>query len=131
VALTALVAQGSFLDDPFRPLLGFTGAGLVFFGLVWGFLTAGAHSSVTGLPGLGRSLVMLSYAVLTTTLIAWGDATGGAIADAASDSIALLGKTLLGTALLVSLLAVWVPILFGYAEPAVREEPPTPIRLQV
>ena len=128
VALTALVAQGSFLDDPFRPILGFTGAGLVFFGLVWGFLTAGAHSSATGLAGMGRTTVMLSYAVVTTLLIAWGDTTGGAVGDALSGALAVAGKAILGTALLVALLAVWIPILFGLAEPAVRpdESPDSP-----
>jgi hypothetical protein len=122
LALTALVAQGSFLDDPFRPILGVTGLGLVFFGLVWGFLTAGAHSSVHGLPGMGRTLVMLAYAVLTTTLLAWGDATGDTADSVLSGLIADAGKNILGGALLVSLLAVWTPILFGMAEPAVRPE---------
>lgn len=123
VTLTALVAHGSFLDDPFRPLLGFTGIGLVFFGVVWGFLTAGAHSSATGLAGIGRTTIMLAYAVLTTTLVAWGDATdtretATGLIDLASDQ----GKTVLGTALLASLMAVWIPILFGRAERAVRED---------
>ncbi len=117
VALTALVAHGSFLEDPFRPLLGFTGLGLVFFGVVWGFLTAGAHSSATGLAGIGRTTVMLGYAVLTTTLVAWGDATdtretSTGFVDSASEQ----GQFVLGTALLLSLMAVWVPILFGRAE---------------
>jgi hypothetical protein len=123
VSLTALVAQGDFLDDPFQPLLGFTGAGLVFFGLVWGFLTAGAHSSSTGLAGLGRTTVMLSYAVLTTLLLAWGDAMGGVVGETMSGPLTLAGKAILGGALLVALLAVWIPILFGLAEPAVREPP--------
>lgn len=124
VALTALVAQGTFLEDPFRPLLGFTGLGLVFFGLVWGLLTAGAHSSATGLAGLGRTAVMLSYAVLTTLLIAWGDATSGAVDEALTGGFATIGKNIVGGALLVALLAVWTPILYGFAEPAVREAEP-------
>jgi hypothetical protein len=121
VALTALVAQGTFLEDPFRPLLGFTGLGLVFFGLVWGLLTAGAHASATGLAGLGRTAVLLSYAVLTTLLIAWSDVTSGAVDEALSGGFAVAGKNIIGGALLVALLAVWLPILFGLAEPAVRE----------
>ena len=118
VALTALVAQGTFLEDPFRPLLGFTGLGLVFFGLIWGLLTAGAHASATGLAGMGRTAVMLSYAVLTTLLIAWGDATAGAVDQALNGGFATAGKNIIGGALLVALLAVWIPILFGLAEPA-------------
>ena len=127
VALTALVAQGSFLEDPFRPFLGFTGVGLVFFGLVWGFLTAGAHSTATGLAGVGRTTVMLSYAVVTTLLVAWGDATGGLVGEALSGALALAGKAILGTALLVAFLAVWIPGLFAFAElPARPEKTPGP-----
>jgi len=121
VALSSLVAQETFLDDPFQPLLGYTGVGLVFFGLVWGFLTSGAHSSARGLAGLGRATVMLSYAVLSTAIIAWGEATGGDVETAFAGALAAAGKAILGGALLVSLLAVWIPILYGMAEPAVRE----------
>ena len=123
VALTALVAQDSFLEDPFRPLIGFTGLGLVFFGVVWTFLTAGAHSSVSGLPGLGRTTVMIAYAVLTATIVAWGDATGGGGRFASlTDQFTQQGKDVLGSAFVIGLMAVWIPIVFGLAEPAVREE---------
>ncbi len=127
LALTALVAQESFLEDPFRPLLGFTGAGLVFFGVVWGFLTTGAYSTATGLAGLGRTTVMLAYAVLTALLVAWGDAEGGVVAETLSGPFSRAGQAIFGNALLVSLLAVWVPILFGITQPAVRRPtPPAP-----
>jgi hypothetical protein len=66
---------------------------------------------------------MLSYAVLTTSIIAWGEATGGDVEAAFSGALAIAGKAILGGALLVALLAVWIPILFGMAEPAVREDP--------
>ncbi len=124
IALTALVAQGSFLEDPFRPVLGFTAVGLVFFGVVWGFLTAGAHSKTTGLGGLGRSTVMLSYAVLSTAIVAWGASTGADPAGGLASTFGEAGRTILGGTLLVALLAVWIPILFGLAQPAVREEEP-------
>lgn len=121
MALTALVAQGTFLEDPFRPLLGFTGIGLVFFGVVWGFLTSGAHARATGLPGLGRAAIVLSYAVLTTTLIAWTYATGADAAGGLSGDFATVGKNMLGVTLLLSLLAVWTPALLARPTPAPPE----------
>jgi hypothetical protein len=127
LALTALLAHSSFLEDPFRPLLGFTGIGLVFFGVVWGFLTAGAHSSATGLAGAGRTTIMLAYAVLTTTLVAWGDATASReYATGIIDVMGEQGKHVFGTSLLVSLMAVWIPIMFGRTDRAVRKQSPDP-----
>jgi hypothetical protein len=42
------------------------------------------------------------------------------------DVMAEKGKIVLGTALLLSLMAVWIPILFGRAQRAAREEPTVP-----
>jgi hypothetical protein len=66
---------------------------------------------------------MLSYAVVTTLLLAWGDAMGGVVGETMSGPLTVAGKAILGGALLVALLAVWIPILFGLAERAVREDP--------
>ncbi len=86
---------------------------LVFFGVVWGFLTSGAHTGATGLPGVGRAAVLLSYAVLTTTLIAWSYATGADAGGGLSSDFAAIGANMLGVALLLSFLAVWTPALLG------------------
>lgn len=105
IVLLALVIQGGFVGDPFAAVLGFAGIGLVFFGVVWGFLTSGAHSSVTGLPGLGRTAVLIAYAVLSTTLLAWGLATGADGASSLSGDFGQVGSNVLGTTLLLALLA--------------------------
>ena len=104
-----LILQGSFAADPFGALFGFAGIGLVFFGVVWGFLTSGAHSSVTGLPGLGRTAVLLSYAVLSTTLLAWGLATGPDAHATMSGAFGQVGSNLLGSTVLLALIAAWLP----------------------
>ena len=104
-ALLVLVLHGSFVADPFAAVLGFTGIGLVFFGVVWGFLTSGAHSSVTGLAGLGRTAVLLAYAVLSTSLLAWGLVTGAGGVSTLSGQFGQLGSNVLGSALLLALLA--------------------------
>ena len=100
-----LILQGSFAADPFGALFGFAGIGLVFFGVVWGFLTSGAHSSVTGLAGLGRTAVLLAYAVLSTSLLAWGLVTGAGGVSTLSGQFGQMGSNVLGSTLLLALLA--------------------------
>ena len=67
---------------------------------------------------------MLSYAVLTTC--SWRGATPWAawLPRPCQDRSPRPVKAILGNALLVAFLAVWLPILFGLAEPAVRDQPP-------
>lgn len=101
---------------PFAPILGFTGVGLVFFGVIWGFVTSGGHAAATGLAGLGRTTILIAYAVLTTTLVAWGSITGSDIAGSASGTFADAGSNILGTTLLTCFLAVWLDRLTNPAE---------------
>lgn len=114
--LIAFVLHGGFVNDPFAPILGFTGVGLVFFGVIWGFVTSGGHAAATDLAGLGRTTILIAYAVLTTTLVAWGSITGSDIAGSASGTFADAGSNILGTTLLTCFLAVWLDRLTNPAE---------------
>lgn len=119
--LTALIAQGSFLSDPFAPILGFTGIGFVLFGVVWGFLTSGAHASARGVSGLGRTLIMLGYAIVPTALLAWQQAShAGYLTAAVAGGTGSSGQAYLGDPLLLALIAGWLPIVLG--RPARRRQ---------
>ena len=41
VLITALMRQTGFIEDPFSPVLGFTGIGMIALGLIWDALTIG------------------------------------------------------------------------------------------
>jgi hypothetical protein len=77
VCLLALVRQTGFIGDPFSPFLGFTGIGLVAFGLAWEMLTAGSWINQDGrwLPHSSRLFLYVGYMLLTITLVNWAVAS--------------------------------------------------------
>ena len=118
LTLTGLVAQNDFLSSPFAPFLGFTGIGFVLFGVVWGFLTSGGHSKATGLPGLGRTLIMLGYALLSTGLLVWGTVSGSpVINDNIGGTSSSFGRSYLGDALFLAFVAAWLPRVWAAPRP--------------
>lgn len=87
-------------------MLGFAGIGLVVFDVVWGFLTSGGHGPARGRAGIGRSVIMLAYAVVPTALLAWQQAAhGGQLRQAAPGSRSGNGMAYLGDALVPAMLA--------------------------
>ena len=79
---------------------------------IWGFLTSGGHSKATGLPGLGRTLIMLGYGILSTGLVMWGSVSGSPlITENIGGSSAAFGRAYLGDALLLGFVAAWLPRL--------------------
>jgi hypothetical protein len=108
LVLLALVQQGSFLADPFAPLLGFAGLGFVLFGVIWGFLTSGGHSSARGRAGISRSVIMLAYAVVPTALLAY-----------------------LGVPLVLAMLAAWLPVALGLGRGPTARPGPIPVATPV
>jgi len=103
----SLVLNNTFVADPFAVALGATGPVFLLFGLVWAFLTTGAHGQVSGAPGFGRSMVLLGYASLPLVVLAWRAAT--VQPDPIGGLAGQLGAQLLGRALVLAVVASWLP----------------------
>jgi len=124
----SLVLNNTFVADPFALALGATGPVFLLFGLVWAFLTTGAHGWVSGAPGFGRSMVMLGYACLPLVVLAWQAAT--VQPDQIGGPAGQLGARLLGRALVLAVVASWLPTVLpwrGSGEPhSLLSSPPLP-----
>lgn len=73
VLFGALVRQANFIGDPFALVLSFAGVGFVVFGLIWGFVTAGAWANrdTAGFPRSSRTFVFLGYSLFSIALLDW------------------------------------------------------------
>jgi hypothetical protein len=127
--LAGLLSQFTFVSDPLAPFLGFAGVGFVVFGLVWGFLTGGGwtNTGTVRFPRPSRVLLFLGYSLFSISLLTWFAATHdiaelGAIRDAGSNGVHLLGQPLLYSLFALGLAAAAVD------RPIVHEdEPAVPI----
>ncbi|QXC59404.1 hypothetical protein KSP35_13445 [Aquihabitans sp. G128] len=107
--LSGLVAQGTFLGNPFELVLGFAGVGFVAFGLVWGYLTAGSWTNAESpaFPRSSRILLFLGYTIFTLTVGTWFVLSHDlANKTLLSDSWARLGSDLFGQPMLLALVVI-------------------------
>lgn len=109
VVITALMRQTGFIEDPFSPVLGFTGIGMIAVGLIWDALTIGfwANHDSPGMPRVSRIFLYLGYVLFTIAVLNWSVASHDiAQVDFFTGQAALGGFGLLGKPLLYAIFAV-------------------------
>jgi hypothetical protein len=129
VLVTFLMRQTDFIEDPFSPFLGFTGVGLIAFGIVWDSLRAGfwANNDSPGLPRVSRIFLYLGYVLFSVAVINWAVASHDILAvDFYTGEAALGGFGLFGKPLIYALFAVTLawPTTTEAAEGGSKDEPP-------
>jgi hypothetical protein len=109
VLITALMRQTGFIEDPFSPVLGFTGIGMIALGLIWDALTIGfwANYDSLGMPKVSRILLYLGYILFSIAVLNWSVATHDiAQVDFFTGQAALGGFGLFGKPLIYAIFAV-------------------------
>ncbi len=113
--IAALFDQRSFVEDPLRALLGFTGLAFVLFGFVWAMLTGGEAANGTSrrYPRSARVLLFFANALFGVTVLAFSALARNPAVPIDLGGMAGIGDQLLGTgllaAVLVSVLAAALP----------------------
>jgi hypothetical protein len=69
--------QTGFIEDPFSPVLGFIGIGMIALGLIWDALTIGfwANHDSPGMPRVRRILLYFGYILFSIAALNWSVAT--------------------------------------------------------
>lgn len=109
VVITLLMRQTGFIEDPFSPVLGFTGVGMIALGLIWDALTIGfwANNDSPGLPRVSRILLYLGYVLFSIAVLNWSVATHDILqVDFFTGQAALGGFGLFGKPLIYAIFAV-------------------------
>jgi hypothetical protein len=126
VLITALTRQTGFIEDPFSPVLGFTGIGMIALGLIWDALTIGfwANYASPGMPRVSRILLYLGYILFSIAVLNWSVATHDiSQVDFFTGQAALGGFGLFGKPLIYAIFAVTLAELATDAERAEAGEP--------
>jgi hypothetical protein len=104
LTLSILVSYRDFVSDPLGYVLGFSGAALVLFGLVWDLFTGsdwGNGSSPT-FPRPARVLLVLTNSVIAMTVLAYAALVRDGSTTIYLGPYAELGDLVFGTALLAA-----------------------------
>jgi hypothetical protein len=104
LVLTALLGYHDFVSDPVGAVLGFSGAGLVLFGLTWGLFTDSgyANSGSRKYPVPTRVLFVLANAMVAISILAYSSLVRDPTATVNLEDFAVVGDEVLGTALLAA-----------------------------
>jgi hypothetical protein len=129
VVITLLMRQTGFIEDPFSPVLGFTGVGMIALGLVWDALTIGfwANEDSRGLPRASRIWLYLGYILFSIAVLNWSVASHDILqVDFFTGQAALGGFGIFGKPLIYAIFAVTL------AQPAMEENEskPAPPQMQ-
>jgi hypothetical protein len=109
VVITLLMRQTGFIEDPFSPVLGFTGVGMIALGLIWDALTIGfwANEDSRGLPRLSRIWLYLGYILFSIAVLNWSVASHDILqVDFFTGQAALGGFGIFGKPLIYAIFAV-------------------------
>ena len=109
VVITLLMRQTGFIEDPFSPVLGFTGVGMIALGLVWDALTIGfwANEDSPGLPRVSRIWLYLGYILFSIAVLNWEVASHDILqVDFFTGQAALGGFGIFGKPLIYAIFAV-------------------------
>ena len=109
VLITLLMRQTGFIEDPFSPVLGFTGVGMIALGLVWDALTIGfwANEDSRGLPRVSRIWLYLGYILFSIAVLNWAVASHDILqVDFFTGQAALGGFGIFGKPLIYAIFAV-------------------------
>jgi hypothetical protein len=109
VLITLLMRQTGFIEDPFSPVLGFTGVGMIALGLIWDALTIGfwANEGSRGLPRASRIWLYLGYMLFSIAVLNWAVASHDILqVDFFTGQAALGGFGIFGKPLIYAIFAV-------------------------
>ncbi len=109
VVITLLMRQTGFIEDPFSPVLGFTGVGMIALGLIWDALTIGfwANEDSQGLPRVSRIWLYLGYILFSIAVLNWSVASHDILqVDFFTGQAALGGFGIFGKPLIYAIFAV-------------------------
>jgi len=127
LTLCALFSGRDFISDPVGTLLGFSGAALVLFGLVWDLFTgsAWANGESRRFARPTRVLLVLANSVTTMSVLAFAALVRDGSTTIYLDPYAELGDLVFGTALLAAgLVAVLARPSGELAAPTPASAPP-------
>ncbi|GAA1983660.1 hypothetical protein [Microbacterium pumilum] len=124
--IAALFDQRSFVEDPLRAVLGFTGIAFILFGFIWAMLTGGGTANGTSrrYPRASRVLFFLANALFGVTVLAVAALARDPSATIDLSSLTGLGDQLLGTGLLSAALLACLAIALTARAREVDSEPP-------
>lgn len=119
--LSALFSYRDLLTDPVGAVLGYSGAGLVLFGIAWDFLTGSGwgNRSSRAFPTPTRVLLLVVKLLLPAILLAFSALSREPASASDLDAYARLGNLVLGTALLA---AAYIAVL----QLVLRDQPLAP-----
>lgn len=102
--LSVLLAYRDFISDPLGFVLGFSGAALVMFGLVWDLLTGSGwgNGSSKRFPRQARVLLILTNSLIAMTVLAYAALVRDGSTTIYLAPYADLGDLVFGTALLAA-----------------------------
>jgi hypothetical protein len=129
LTLCALFSGRDFISDPLGALLGFSGAALVLFGLVWDLFTGSgwANGESRRFARPTRVLLVLANSVTTMSVLAFAALVRDGSTTIYLDPYAELGDLVFGTALLAAgLVAVLARPSGELAAPTPASAPPDP-----
>jgi hypothetical protein len=106
LVLSLLFSLRQFLGDPVGELVGYSGIGLVIFGLLWDFLTGAewGNGDSRRFPRPTRVLLVLTNTVLLAVVVTYASLVRDA--GFSVDDFVALGDQVLGVALLAAAFAV-------------------------
>jgi hypothetical protein len=125
LTLCALFSSRNFISDPVGALLGFSGAALVLFGLVWDLFTGSswANGESRRFARPTRVLLVLANSVTTMSVLAFAALVRDGSTTIYLDPYAEFGDYVFGTALLAAgVVAVLAPASGDLGDPAARGE---------
>lgn len=125
LAVCALFTSRNFISDPVGALLGFSGAALVLFGLVWDLFTgsAWANGESRRFARPTRVLLVLANSVTTMAVLAFAALVRDGSTTIYLDPYAEFGDLIFGTALLAAgVIAVLAPASGELVEPAPTDQ---------
>ncbi|MBA2714664.1 MAG: hypothetical protein H0U55_14050 [Rubrobacteraceae bacterium] len=128
VVITLLMRQTGFIEDPFSPVLGFTGVGMIALGLIWDALTIGfwANEDSPGLPRVSRIWLYLGYILFSIAVLNWSVASHDILqVDFFTGQAALGGFGIFGKPLIYAIFAVTLAGVATGAEEADLDTPHT------
>jgi hypothetical protein len=104
LVLSALLGYHDFVSDPVGAVIGFSGAGLVLFGLTWGLFTDSGYANTGSrkYPIPTRVLFVLANAMVAISILAYTSLVRDPTATVNLEDFAVVGDEVLGTALLAA-----------------------------
>lgn len=116
VFITVLLRQTEFIEDPFSPVLGFSGIAIIAIGVFWDSLMVGAwaNNDSPRMPRTSRIFLYLGYVLFSVAVVNWAVAAHDtAQVDFFAGQAALAGFSLFGKPMIYAIFAITLALPAG------------------